>query len=324
MVSLLIIKQKRALPLRNTMRVAVWLFICLPLLLTGCFTGVESTQRITEKDVKKVYEISPDSPMPDILAPYRDSIQAWQEGKKFLVTDPNVSLIFEHEGPLPDHIVGDTVVYQGYVTRADLSGRPTVVLNFAAGSNSLSYDTGKAIDAIDSSFAVPLLIDLDMVSHYASCLVGRKFWVLTSQWLACDGTGYRGAPRRYVPVTIISVEPGNKVLPLSVVFALNDGGERAKVMLSAESHEALSRSFGKLFSIDDPRRRYHDIAENVWQKITHCEVAEGMTKDECRLSLGAPQVVRQRPDQNGLRETWGYDNGTSLNFADGVLVSFRK
>lgn len=54
------------------------------------------------------------------------------------------------------------------------------------------------------------------------------------------------------------------------------------------------------------------------------QVAEGMTKEECTLSLGAPQSVDRVPTHGGLLERWVYDNGVYLVFADGILERFRQ
>ena len=61
-----------------------------------------------------------------------------------------------------------------------------------------------------------------------------------------------------------------------------------------------------------------------WERITRGLVVEGMTKDECRLAMGSPRRISERPDQGGMREYWYYDGGCYLFFVDGLLSQFRR
>ena len=84
------------------------------------------------------------------------------------------------------------------------------------------------------------------------------------------------------------------------------------------------RDFGSLFTTENLRERHKDITDANWARITNCQVVEGMTKEECKLSLGTPKQVKQRPTYDGLNEIWYYDGGSFLLFADGLLKDFRK
>lgn len=53
-------------------------------------------------------------------------------------------------------------------------------------------------------------------------------------------------------------------------------------------------------------------------------VTEDMTRDECRLSLGAPDNIDRRAGYSVLREVWSYENGRYLIFEDGLLRSYRQ
>ena len=50
----------------------------------------------------------------------------------------------------------------------------------------------------------------------------------------------------------------------------------------------------------------------------------GMTKEECKLSLGNPTDVNSGHDWNSTIDFWQYPNGSYLRFQDGLLVSFRN
>ena len=49
----------------------------------------------------------------------------------------------------------------------------------------------------------------------------------------------------------------------------------------------------------------------------------GMTKAECKLSLGNPDEVKKIPTYSGLREQWIYNSGAYLFFVDGLLTEYR-
>ena len=130
--------------------------------------------------------------------------------------------------------------------------------------------------------------------------------------------------RQYIAVRIVDVLPGNKVLPLKVVFEAIDNHERAFVWMSAPGATMRNRDFDSMFSLFNLRLLYPNISDKTWNLIVNGNVAEEMTKEECRLSLGAPQHISPVPDQAGMREYWYYDGGQYLYFVDGLLKSYRK
>ena len=56
-------------------------------LLQGCFTGIESTKMITEKDVKRALEEMDRGKKHVGISPFADSLPAWRDGKPFWVVD---------------------------------------------------------------------------------------------------------------------------------------------------------------------------------------------------------------------------------------------
>ena len=115
-----------------------------------------------------------------------------------------------------------------------------------------------------------------------------------------------------------------KVLPLKVLFTAKDNGDKACLWMTDGNTLMQGRDFDALFSLRDIRRSYSSISDANWRRIVNGQVAEGMTKEECRLAKGAPKSIRQLPDQRGLREYWLYDGGAYLYFVDGILTNNRK
>ncbi|QCD41540.1 hypothetical protein E7747_04035 [Duncaniella dubosii] len=61
----------------------------------------------------------------------------------------------------------------------------------------------------------------------------------------------------------------------------------------------------------------------MWDKIINGRVALDMTREECRLALGAPREVDRGADNSYIREVWLYENGIYLVFEDGILKLYR-
>ena len=85
-----------------------------------------------------------------------------------------------------------------------------------------------------------------------------------------------------------------------------------------------SRTFQNLFSLADPKIKFPGIQDEVWSLIQLGKVRPGMTKEECKLSLGNPSDVNSGHDWNSTIDLWQYTNGTFLRFQDGVLLDFRN
>ena len=85
-----------------------------------------------------------------------------------------------------------------------------------------------------------------------------------------------------------------------------------------------SRTFRNLFYLSDPKLKYPDILPSTWEAIQNGRLVKGMTKDECKLSVGNPSDVNSGHDWNSTLDVWQYPNGTYLQFQDGVLVGFRN
>ena len=296
-------------------------WVTLALLVTACGTGVETGRRVSERDVARVVGTSTATGMP-LSVHYSDSVPAWPYGKRFYVTDDNARLMFEHSRAFDRdtlHLAGRYLVFRGCDTVTSLDGRRVVNLLFDDGPRRLVYRTMKQPGEFTSSFVVPFLVNMDMVEHYRRALVGHEYYVMTPIWYD-SGNEEMKRGRKFIKVTIDEVAPGNKVLPLKVIFTAHDDGERALVWLSSGNELMNNRTFDALFTDANPRLSHSHISDAHWQLIVKGKVEDGMTKEECRLSLGAPRSIAQLPDQTGLREVWSYDGGVTLHFLDGLLV----
>ena len=295
-------------------------------LLNSCFTGVESTRKITEKDVQRAVQDMERGKHEASLVGFHDSLPAWKEGKGFWVVDEHARLIFSSTAEINIdslNLEGKMLTYTSYGTHRQLDNSEVVDIYLSDGVNNLKYATGKSLNDVSrSDFTIPFLIDADMVRHYAQQLEGKTVWVKTATWLDEKGD-YKAGGRKFIPVVITAVKPGNRVYPLRVEFKTADKGETAMLWMTTQGSAISGRDFDNLFSLTDMRRQYSRIIDEIWAYIIEGKVMEGMTKEECHLSMGAPKNVSQLPDQTGLREYWYYDGGRYLFFVDGVLKNFR-
>lgn len=294
--------------------------------LVSCFTGVENTPKITEKDVSRtINELERRQPTLTLQV-FSDSLLSWNEGKGFYVTDDHVKLLFaQDEGVNLDSIklAGKVLRYKGYTTSRGLDNRDVVSIKLTDGSNMFTYHTGKEVKEFTSSYAIPLLIDMDMVSNVANQLNGKDVYIKTPIWYDIDGE-YMIHGRQFIKVHIDSIKPGNKVLPLRVQFTANDNGQRAFVWMSGCVSVINNRDYDSMFSTKDLHDNYPEITNQHWELIQHGEVMTDMTKEECRLAMGAPKQISRHPDQTSVKEYWYYDGGSYLQFVDGLLKQFRK
>ena len=294
--------------------------------LSGCFTGIENTGHVTERDVQKATAEAAKHTVASTLTAWRDSVPAWRPGKQFYVADDQVRLLFARAADYDvDSIglAGTILYYDGYDTGGVLDNRPTVNLRFTDRRHTYVYRTDKTIDEFSASYAIPMLIDMDAVRHVARQIVGQELYVKTAIWYDV-ATDQMMHGRQFIKVRVDSVLPGNKVLPLKVLFTAADNGDKAYFWMTDGNTVMQGRDFDALFSTRDIRRSYPGISNANWQRIINGQVAEGMTKEECQLAKGSPKSIRQLPDQRGLREYWLYDGGAYLYFVDGILTNNRK
>lgn len=294
--------------------------------LGSCFTGVENTPKITDKDVSRtISELERRQPSMSLTA-RPDSLLAWKQGKKFFVTDNQARLIFATSSSYDIdsiNLTGKQLSYTGYEQSLGLDNRQVVTINFTDGTNVYSYRTGKTIDEFTSSFSIPLLVDMDMVIDVASSLEGKEVYIKTSIWYNLEKEHmFKG--RQFIKVRITKVAPGNKILPLKVVFRPVDDNQEAFVWMSIGKSTISNRDYDSMFSSRDIHLNYPDITDEHWALIVNGDVTIDMTKEECRLAKGAPKTINRMPNQSDIREYWYYDGGSYLQFVDGLLKAYRK
>lgn len=294
--------------------------------LGSCFTGVENTPKITEKDVSRTMsELERRQPTMSLSA-YVDSLAGWRQGKQLYVTDDQVRLVFAHN-PSVDldsvKLAGRCMTFTGIEKSIGLDNREVVDVMMSLDGNVFTYHTGKTMDEIPASFSIPLLIDMDMVHHIASQIQGKDVYIKTPIWYHSKDE-YMIHGRQFIKVHIDQVLPGNKVLPFKVLFTASDNGEQAFVWMSAAQSAISNRDYDSMFTARDVHDNYPEISDEHWNLIIHGDVTTDMTKEECRLSKGAPKRVSRNPNQADVREYWYYDGGSYLQFVDGLLKNYRK
>lgn len=303
----------------------IYVLAVLLCVTTGCHTGIESTKTITfSKNDRKQLVVTPEEKLMEGLeAPL---LADWQKGKRFLVSDKRISLVFDPYslGTDDNDLTGKEIEYAGIVSRTTPGGADEAVIAFKYGDKVLQYSTGKSPEAAASavsSMDVPMLIDLGLVAKVRDMLIGRKVWTRSQLWYDRDDNRIDG--RKFVPVEIVDVKPGTMVFPLKIDIK-DENGDPAMMYMNVGSAGIESRTFQNIFSLSDPKERYPGIRHEVWELIQRGKVRLGMTKEECKLSWGNPSDVNSGHDWNSTVDFWQYPNGAYLRFQDGLLVSFRN
>lgn len=301
-------------------------YLTAALALTSCaaYTGVDTTAKITAKDVKRQHvTVTPEQSFLAGIEPVAP--RRWQPGMVFTVTDPRIAVIFDPASTSSDTLrTGDRLLLQSARPVNSFSGEEVVELRFVDAHNgSLIYrPTISYTQFVESNrLEVPFAVQQCLIDSVAARMVGKEFYVLPQRRLDENLQPVNG--RRYQPVTITGVTVGNAVQPLTVWFTDENGQKRALLMTVASTSGA-TRNFESLFAVMPPRKRYPNISDETWELITQSRLALGMTPEECRLALGAPDNVLRVPTTMGMGERWTYDNGVYLIFEDGALARFRQ
>lgn len=263
-----------------------------------------------------------------LVAPVRPQPPSeWEPGKKWLVTDSRIRLALRG-GADSGLSEGDTLTFVWLNgSPAVTGGEVTDILFDTTGGRRVTYrlETSPEATLRHESVTVPFAIELDAVERMRGLLKGRTLYVLPLMWT--DSLGGYFKARHYVPVTVTDVLSGNPQTPFRVAISTVETPGATPlsgiIPVGWPGEGASRRGFASLFSLTDPRKRHGDIYPDVWECITRGEVKEGMTRAECRLSLGAPESVDRREYYGLTRERWSYADGSYLSFDDGILHSFR-
>lgn len=327
---------------RNALRISakeigrsVLLTVIIPALfiIAGCSTGIEGTKTIkmSGADRRALALSAEETFLKDIVT---SPLSDWTVGKRFLVADNRAAYAYRTATLLQpgDSLQGKTFVYKGVTSRPTPGGRDNCVILFSCDGMDVSFDTGKSTPEARASLTgadMPMLVDLDLVDSASRLLTGRRLWTRNAIWYAPDGRRIDG--RKYVPVTVTGVLPGDKVFPLKVCFRDDTGTDAWMLMNAGAAREDTrrmpgvhSRSFANLFSLTDPKEKYPGIRQEIWDYICRGELVKGMTKDECKLAIGNPKDVNSGHDWNNTLDIWTYSDGSFLRFMDGLLYDFRR
>lgn len=292
------------------------------LVLTGCFTGVESTPKITADDVKREQiVVTPEQLYMDSVKP--EPFISWRPGKQFYVTDNKINLIFGATAKPDCALAGELIEYIDCRATNSVTGEEVVDLVFAdKRGNEYLYRMGLSVKELldKESVNVPFTIEMSIVADAKKKLQGNTYYILTSMWY--DDNDEICAGRKYVPVKICDILPGNHIYPLRLLIN-DEKGENFRLFMSVGNGHKAPKSFSSLFTFTDPHMKYPSITDVVWANIINGKVTIDMTRDECRLALGVPKDIDRRPGYSGVREMWIYENGTYLIFEDGLLREFR-
>lgn len=297
-------------------------------LLSSCFTGVESTPRISSGDVRKrdAADRTPEQLFLNDIQP--EAPAAWQNGKRFYVTDDKISIIFQPAVDISESLNGKDIVFKRFENVPSVTGTGATVAVFTlpGQSEELRYRINSPISEIleRERLEVPFSVERSIVERVDSAMRGNKYYISTPKWFsAVDNHAVTG--RRHIPVKISRVEPGTYIYPLRVFFRAEDNfnNEEFWIPMTIGSDRAATRNFSTVFNFDNPRKRYPQITNETWDLIVNSRVTSGMTRDECRLALGAPTSYRTIPVYNAVVEQWSYDDGLYLIFEDGILTRYR-
>lgn len=303
------------------------LIYALPLLLlAGCFTGVESTPKITKSDVAKA-NIRVTEEQKFLADIQQERPSQWTKGKKFLVTDNKISYVLKSDTPTDTaKLKGTVLAFNGLKQVVGITGDGAAEIDFTDAARGTQYYYRPEIsygELLDKEYIdIPFTIDLALVDSVRSRIVGNQYYITTPLWYSRDGTS--GQRRyRHVAVVVDGVEPGNSEYPLRVLFHMPSDPTPYSVFMSVGDKRTSTRNFDKLFAFEDPRTKYPTIKDDTWRLIVNSKVKYGMTKDECRLALGAPAVHGERPTTSGMVEYWQYSDGVYLVFQEGLLSVIR-
>lgn len=290
--------------------------------LTGCFTGVEGTSPInlSKRDIAATAPSDEDLLLADV-SPLK--LKDWSKGKAFLISDDRFKLIVENpEGASIG--IGDTVFFAGVRAVGAPGGGERSSLDFTASGKPLSFVVERPLSVASEEITVadvPMLVDLDLVTAVDLRLRGRRLWTKSTFWYDDSLVSLRG--RKFIPVEIDRVVPGNAFFPVAVCFSAGDGSH-GRFLMSVGAGGNDSRNFSRLFSLSDPIKVYKGISEDNWKAIQNEELRIGMTKEEAKLSRGNPVDVDTGHNYSNAMEIWSYPDGTLLRFVDGLLVSFSQ
>lgn len=256
-----------------------------------------------------------------------DPLKDWSVGREFICVTDQLPTLLAQSSPFANKTgyLGKNFYYTLLTEQTTITGQTSYII-FKCEGEEFKCKVNIPIEKILTTDVYPLIPELVATKHIKNAdnlLCGDRVYIKSNRWLNIDGETKHG--RRYIPVTITSVEVGDKVLPIKITF-VDDEGEFGGVYVSLSTNKSKSSfaTFDKLFTYTDPRKNYPDLSDSVWDAVTNSTVKLGMTKEECRVALdGYPENVQKSANYSSLREVWIYDTGKRLIFTDGLLTEFK-
>ena len=248
----------------------------------SCFTGVESTPRIDASTVREQRAADPVAEASYLADIKPEAPAKWRVGKRFHVVDDRISLIFGPPSDPTDKLVGHDIIYLGTDGATSLTGNDASVMRFADEHGGKYYyrinNYGRErLDTV-SALEVPFTVDLELVSAVNTKMQGQHFYVRTPSWYSADSALTPLSGLRHVRIIVDSVVAGTADFPAAVCFHQASGNDKKYVLLmSVGKGRGATRTFDSLFAFDNPRNRYPEIKDDVWELITRSRVREGMT-----------------------------------------------
>lgn len=291
------------------------------LAMSSCFTGIESTPRITDDDVRDA-GVTLTAEQRLGVAMTSQPPRLWAAGKQWIVRDNRIAIIFNP--PAADTLLNDTLTMVALNRVPTIMGDTAVELILSARGRVFNYPTGVSVRDFASRRAleIPFAVEMSPVVQADSLLAGNTYYIKTPLWTDIAGAQHNGL--RHIPVTVTRVEAGTVTRPLRVWFEQVGDSTDYSVLLTYGEGITSTRNFDCVFSFTNPRNEYPSITDATWNNIIHSQVAVGMSRDECRLALGAPTRLQRGLTTAAQVEHWSYDDGTYLIFEDGVLTRYRK
>lgn len=306
------------------MKKIIGIFITLTsIILQSCFTGIESTPKITLSDKFKTNSLEKSAEQNFLANIKNQEFSKWDINKEFYVTDNKISLIFSSSNATTS-LMGTTIKYHGYNIVPSITNEYATELIFLSeSSDTLKYRINATPQELKSRdyIEIPFTIQTSLINEVKNRLINKSYYIITSSWYNSYHNLISG--RKYVPIIITNVEAGNHIFPIIVTFQ-DSSKNNYCVFMTVGNEMQSTRNFNTLFSFSDPRQRYLNISDENWTKITNCTISNGMTKKECQLSLGMPSHVDQQPSNSGVIEIWIYDNGYNILFEDGIVKDFKR
>lgn len=287
--------------------------------LTGCFfTGVEGTKSIDDKQTTKKAATTIVEPLDSLAAaPFTQ----WRKGDAFIVTDEQIGILVAEISPKAEIRPGDTLRYVSAVEENIYGTKSSAYVNFTLHDTvRVKLKSGKTMAALREARSLPFLVADAAVERAKAEMAGRELYIATPQWYDPEGNATTGI--KYARVKITDVVSGNKVYSIKVMFEYD--GKPFSLYMSLANDAVTNRRFSNLFARTDPHQSYPQITDEHWAMIQRGLINDDMTRDECRLALGAPASINKSPSYQGLREVWQYSDGRYLIFIDGILTDYRK